>query len=277
MIRGASLAILGVLGLAGVAAAQSAAPAARFRWQAGQVLSYRVEQTTTAGETVGADTTESVTKMALLKRWQVLEVDAAGVATLQMSLAALRVETRKPDGQTVVFDSATPDPANAELAQYVGPPLAVLRIDSQGRLVEVRESKFGPASRFECELPFKLTLPDAAPAAGQAWQRDYKIKLDPPLGVGETYDAAQTYACKSADAVQVVVALTTALKSPPPAAADGIPLLPMQPEGEVVFDAAAGRFRSARLKVEKEIANHRGEGSKYRFASTYSEELVEAK
>jgi hypothetical protein len=272
MFRGASLTVLGVLALATAAEAQ---PAARFRWQAGQVLSYRVEQSTTVTETLDAGTTETGSKMALVKRWQVLDVDAAGVATLQLTLAALRQEMQKPDGSTVVFDSATPDPANAELGQYVGPPLAVLRIDPQGRLVEVRASKFGPASRYESELPFKLTLPDAGPVAGQAWQRDYKIKLEPPLGVGESYDAVQTYTCKSADAAQVVVGLTTALKSPPAAAADCVPLLGMQVEGEVVFEPATGRFRSARLKADREVANHNGDGSKYHLVSTYTEELVE--
>jgi hypothetical protein len=271
MFRGASLTVLGVLALAATAEAQSAT---RFRWQPGQVLTYRVEQTTSVTETLDAGTAETGSKTNLVKRWQVLDVDAAGTATLQLTLAALRQELRKPDGQTVVFDSATPDPANAEMSQYVGPPLALLRIDAQGRLIEVRESKFGPASRYESELPFKLTLPDAGPVTGQAWQRDYKIKLEPPLGIGETYDAVQTYACKSADAAQVVVGMTTTLKTPPAAAADCVPLLSMQPEGEVVFDSATGRFRSARLRADKEVANHNGNGSKYHLVSSYTEELL---
>src|SRR5262249_57481493 len=94
-------------------------------------------------------------KRSLVKRWQVVAVDPTGVATLQMSLASLRLETKKPDGESVVFDSAKPDPANAQMQQYVGPALALLRLDAQGRLLEVKESKFGPASHFVKEPPFK--------------------------------------------------------------------------------------------------------------------------
>ena len=46
-----------------------------------------------------------------------------------------------------------------EMGKYIGPPLTVVRIDARGQLVEVTESKFGPASRLQSDLPFKLVLP----------------------------------------------------------------------------------------------------------------------
>ena len=53
------------------------------------------------------------------------------------------------------------------------------------------------------------------------------------------------------------------------------PRKPMQPEGEVVFDTQNGRLSSASLKIEKELLGHQGEGSSYKFQSTYTEKLVE--
>jgi hypothetical protein len=265
--------------LAALAVASPARPAdpSRFQWQVGQVLTYRVEQSTTASETENGQTTETSTKMSLVKRWQVVAVDPAGVANLQMSLASLRLETKKPDGESVVFDSAKPDPANAQMQQYVGPALALLRLDAQGRLVEVKESKFGPASNFVKDLPFKLTLPDGALAAGQSWERTYAIKLDPPQGIGESYDAVQKYACKSVEGGAAVIAMTTELKTKPSTPADQIPLLIHMPQGEVVFDLTTGRMRSAKMSVQQELNEHRGAGSKYRFSSSYTEEAVEGR
>jgi hypothetical protein len=49
------------------------------------------------------------------------------------------------------------------------------------------------------------------------------------------------------------------------------------PEGTLFFHAPSGRYYGARLKTEKELKNHQGEGSKYRFVSTYVEDLVPAK
>jgi len=252
---------------------------ARFKWETGQTLTYRVGQTTTAIDETEKKSLETSTKITLAKRWQILAVDESGVATLQMALLALRMETKKPDGDTVVFDSADKDPMNAklnkDLLQYVGPPLATLRMDSQGRLIEVKESKFGAANRYVSDLPFKTTLPDVAVKEGQSWHRDYQIKLEPPQGAGETFDAVQKYSCKSATVTLLIIGISTAIKNPPEAPADQIPLLPLQTEGRVTFSLTDGRMQKAELTMAREITGHRGEGSKYTFRSTYLEELID--
>ena len=281
MTRAWSLTVLAALLGAATAAAQQP-NAARFRWQTGQVLTYRVEQHTAVTETAPDEkeekpvTTETVTKLSVTKRWQVAAVDANGVATLNLSIAAMRLETKRPNGETEVFDSAKPGAA-PEQTRYIGQVIAVLRIDAQGRLVEVKESKFGPASRFAADLPFKLTLPDAGPAKDQSWERAYGIKLEPPHGTGESYDATQKYTCKGVTSGMTVVGMTTSLKAPPSEPGDMIPLLPMQQEGDLYFHPQSGRYIGARLKVKKEIANHQGENSKYVYVSSYAEDLVEGR
>jgi len=120
-----------------------------------------------------------------------------------------------------------------------------------------------------------ITLPEKAVSAGGSWERNYQVTMEPPQGTGEKYDAVQRYVAKAVAGNDVTVSLTTTMKTQPEAAADQIPLLQLQPEGEVVFDAATGRLKSAALKIDKEIKNHQGEGSSYRFQSTYVEQLAE--
>ena len=200
-----------------LAAALAQAAPGPLHWQSGQVLTYRVEQVTAASDSSGEGKVETRTRLNLLKRWQVVSVDAAGVATLQLSLASLRLETTTPGGDKLLFDSIEPDKGTPELREqllgYVGKPLALLRVDSQGRVVEVKESKFGPASRYENELPFVGMLPAEAPRAGQEWKRDYKITLEPPQGAGEKYDAVQKYVCTGVKDGLATAALTTELKA----------------------------------------------------------------
>jgi hypothetical protein len=274
MFRKAVLTLLVGLVLASVVLAQTTPW--RFRWQAGQVLTYGVEHNTSVAEVVGENKVTTTTKLTVVRRWQVLEVDTAGSATLQMSLPAMRYEMTTPGGETWVFDSAHPDKSTPQLreqlARYVGQPLAVLRIDRQGKLIEVKESKYDSASKYVNELPFKITLPDDGPKAGQTWERAHQIVLAPPLGVGEKYPAVQKYACKSADGKTATVTLTTAVSKLPEAVADQVPLLQFQPEGEVVFDLQAGLLRRAELRIDKELTGHQGEGSSYRFLSRYTEE-----
>jgi hypothetical protein len=276
MVRKGFLAIFALV--VGLSAAPAQTEAWRFRWQPGQVLAYRVEQTMTVTEASGENTVESKTKLNLAKRWQVTGIDAKGVATLQLSLAALRLETTTPSKETLVFDSANPDKSDPELKEqlgrFVGQPLAVLRLDTQGRVVEVKESRFGPATRFEHELPFAVVLPDVAPTAGQVWDRPYKVTLEPPAGTGEKYDAVQRCTCKAVAGPTATLAVAVMLKSLPKAVADQAPLLQFQPEGEVVFDVQAGVLRNVNLTVDKELKGYQGEGSSYHFQSTYVEEYT---
>jgi hypothetical protein len=264
-----------------VAASASAQASWRFRWQKGQVLLYRVEQSMTASETLTDGKTESKTKTVVVKRWQVQDVDAAGVATLQLSLDKLRLEKSTASGDVLVYDSSDPaksDPQMKEqLARYVGQPVAVLRLDGFGRLVEVKKSEFGPASRFEADLPFQIVLPGADFRDGQYWERNYKITLEPPQGTGEKYDAVQRYTCKEVTTAGATLLVSTTLKTMPDSLLDRVPLLQLQPEGEVVFDAQSGLMRSARLTIDKELKNHQGEGTSYRFQRTYAEEYVGTK
>jgi hypothetical protein len=153
----------------------------RFRWQPGQVLTYRVEQLTTAAETLEGKRVETTTHLNLVKRWQVLAVDAAGVATVQKSVMAMRLQTRSPGGDVLVFDSAHPEQSQPQLreqlSKYIGQPLETLRINGAGKVVEVKECKHGTPSRFESDLPFVLALPDDGPREGQRWERAYDITL----------------------------------------------------------------------------------------------------
>ncbi len=256
----------------------AAAQTAPFRWQNGQILVYKVEQATEATDVKDDDKVVTKTRLNLTKRWQVTAVDAQGVATLQLSLTALKHEMTGGDGTTRTFDSANPDQSTPQLkeqmSRYVGQPLAVLRIDGYGRVVEVKESKFGPASRFESELPFVAVLPPPPLKAGQKWERAFKLTFDAGQGTGDKYDAVQRYTCKASEKDIVTVTLTTELKTPPDAAVNQVPLVQKLPEGEVVFDYQAGRLKSATLKVDKELKGHQGEGSSYHFTSSYSEQYV---
>jgi hypothetical protein len=275
MFRKTIPALVSVLVIVGATSAQTPA---RLRWQTGQVLLYKVEQSTSASEVVGENKVETSSKLNLTKRWQVLAVDAAGVATVQHSLVALRLETVTPGGETVLFDSANPEkstPALKEsLEKFVGSPLAVLRIDAFGRVLEVKESKFGPASSFENEPPFVGVLPSDGPKPGQTWDRTYNLTLDPPRGAGEKYPAVQHYACKSLENGIAVVTMTTELKGQPEALADRVPLMQLQPEGEIVYDLNAGRLHGATLKFVRELKGHQGEGSSARFTNNYVEQYA---
>ncbi|MSR55197.1 MAG: hypothetical protein EXS09_18200 [Gemmataceae bacterium] len=259
------------------------ADAPRFKFEKGETLTYHIVQTTSINEIVLEEKTDkpiesaTTTKVDLIRKWKVVDVDAKGTATLEMTIASMRLE-RKTGTDEDIFDSTKPDSLNKhEMTKHIGPVLAILRIDVQGKLVEVKESKVGPATRFASELPFKLTLPDNEPKQGDSWERSYSIQLDPPLGTGEKYLATQKYACQEPKGGLLSVTLTTSIKALPAQGFDQIPLLPSMSEGTLYFYASTGRYYAARLKTQKELKNHQGEGSSYSYTSSYVEDLVTEK
>lgn len=274
MIQARSLAAAVAAWLLTSATVLAQAAPAKFQWKTGQVLNYRVEQVTNETEVVGGTKVESTMKLGEVKRWQVLAVDQSGVATVQQSLTALRIE-KTDNAVTVLFDSAQTDKSDAsmkaQLAKYVGTPLATLRIDGTGKVVEVKESKYAPASRYENELPFSIILPPSGVQAGQTWQRTYQVTLEPPLGTNEKYPAVQKYSCKDIAGNAARITMTTEIKGKPE---DQVPLVQFQPEGEIVFDVQSGRLQKARLLTDKELKNHQGDDSSYHFKSSYTEEYV---
>jgi hypothetical protein len=250
-----------VLVVAAVAAPAQDAP--RFRWQAGQVLDYATEHVTAMAETMGDAKSESKNHVRTTKRWTVSAVDAGGVATLTLSLTALKQDRTTTSGDRLTFDSADVEKSTPELrgmAKFLNKAVATLRVDGYGRVVEVKDS-VGPATTYEQELPFLLMLPAALPKTGQSWERTYKITLAPPLGTGEKYDAAQKYTAAEVKGDSLRVTLKTELKNPPKAAADMVPLWQMLPEGELVFDLKAGRLEKAVVGVERELPAKDNEGA----------------
>ncbi len=248
------------------------APAAcTLRWQPGQVLLYHVEHTTANFDKEGEKEAETKSLLKVTKRWDVVSVDASGIATLKLSLVAMIHERTTPSGEVLRFDSANLDKSTPQLkdamSRFVNTPLATIRVDPYGRVIEVKEAKSGAAS-FENELPFLVLLPGVLPKPAQGWERTYKITLAPPLGTGEKYDAVQRFTCKSITGDLMMLSLTSELKNPPKAPADAIPLWQMLPQGEVTIDIKAGRLHSAKLTIQKELKDHQGEGSVTKFQST---------
>lgn len=258
----------------------------RFQFKAGEVYSFAVAQTITVAETTKDERTgrpESATtntKLALTRRWEVKSVAGDGSAVLEMSIAAIRQEIARPgpadkDGKptvdTLVLDSATQE-GQKQTAEFLGKPVVTVTLDPQGRVKEAKAAG-GTADRLSAELPFRVALPDQYPTA--AWTRPFTITLAPPLGTGEKFAATQTYALKGETGGFLALSMSTALNAEPKDAGEWPALVPLLWAGDVYFQPQTGRYAGCRLSVKKEVANHRGDGTKFVYQSDYTEALAE--
>jgi hypothetical protein len=258
-------------------AASAQEPNWRFQWQKGQVLTYKAEHKTSVEEVIEKSKVVTGSKLTVVKRWEVVEVDAKGTAVLRLSLTAMRNEQIRPNGETMLFDSTELEKSSPELrdqmSKFIGQTLAVLSIDSQGRVLDVKQ---GSAARYEAEPPFAVVFPPSPAQVGQGWLRPYGVTLDPPYGAGEKYDAKQSIKCTNIAAGKATLAIANQFAKMPENVKDHVPLIQKMAEGQATFDLQAGRVIDVQLNIDRTLTNHHGEGSSYRFKSSFSEKLIDA-
>lgn len=245
-----------------------------YRFIKGQKITYQVEQESLAVDSMGENTSSVKNLTRVTKEWSVIEINNENVATMEMRLKALVVETTRPNGEVLIFNSQNPDgPLKKSLQPLVGPVVVKLKIDHFGRVIEVIECKFGKSSRFETEPPFAAVLHGQKIIPGQAWQRQYLGVLEPPIGTGEKIGLVQNYTIKFIDNESVTIKLETLTDKPFKNSVEEASILQMMPAGTIIFDKQRGLLRSAELVIDREIKNVSGPGSSYRFRSSYRESL----
>lgn len=262
-----------------VTAVASAADPPKFVWAAGDTLTYKVSQATTVDELTldeGAKkptAVKTVTTLTSTKQWAVKAVGKDGSATLEMTVSALRQEVTQTVGDKKpvnrVIDST--DPEDAKGMPFLNKPVLTATVDTTGKVVEAKSDQKAAADRLEAELPFRLVWPAKMPAANDTWDRTFVLKLPPPLGTGEKFDATQTYTFRGNKDVYAVVGMTTVVKEMPTDPAVVSALAPVLWEGDVFFNTKTGRYHGAKLTAKREVANHRGEGTKFAYTSEYTE------
>ena len=250
----------------------------QFRWQKGQMLTYQTEHKTNVEEIAEKTKVSSASRLSVTKRWRVVDVDSQGVATLELTLSAMRNEQTTPGGEVLLFDSAHPDKGTPELkaqmSKYIGTPLALLRIDGQGRVLEVKQ---GSANRYEAEPPFVVVFPAVSAKEGLAWRRPYNLILDPPYGNSDKLAASERYQCTKIAGGKATLTVANQITAMPENPKDQVPLLQKLAQGEVLFDLRQGRVVDVRLNIDRMVSNHHGEGSSYHFQSWFTERLVDVK
>lgn len=267
--------LFAVLFLIAIATTADAQTAWRFKWTKGETLTTKVDHVTAVTETIGGKKSEITSKLTIVKRWRVLDVDAQGTATLEQSIASLRNEQTRPGGDVLLFDSTNLEKSTPELkgmAKFINVPIAVIKVDVIGRVLEVTQ---GPKTKYESEPPFAFVLPGQPVQPGQAWTRPFTITVDPPLGAGEKYEAQQMVKLLSVEANKATLSLATTLKNPPTTPSEQTPLLQKEMSGQVVFDTTKGQVERVQLSVDRTVEKHQGDGSSYRFASNYVEQAIE--
>ena len=262
------------IGLLNLPALANAQQGFAYTWAKGDTATYKTRQATTVVEAIIEKkdtlpkTVTTTTDIATTKVWTVTSSDDKGAA-LELKITALKQDVEQTVGDAPAnkrqLDSAKPD--DAKEMPFLNTPSFRAVLDRTGEVLSLGQDAKTEIGRVKAEPPFRLILPKKPVAANDTWKRTITVKT----ASGESYDAEQTYTLKGQKDDFVVVALTTKLMKPPDDNAVLPMLMPMLWEGELFLNAKSNRYHGARLKVNQEVNNHRGEGTKFRYSSEYTE------
>lgn len=155
----------------------------RHSFATGDVIQYEVANTETLEMLKGesAQTIENRTRS--MKRYVVTEVDAEGVATLELTIDDVRMSAAEADGNTIEFDSRTDDPSELpSVARTLGRPMARIRLRPSGEIVAVEDLLSVGASSDQFERSNQHTLvqfPDEPIGVGERWKQPFSMRVQP--------------------------------------------------------------------------------------------------
>lgn len=183
--------------LAGVTAQQQL----QWKFKVGQQLQLAIDQQTESLTQVSDQELKVTVQIAMTENWRVEAVDDDGVATIQRSLAEIKLSMRSGADIEISFDSTQQRTAPGmarELGKALKPVLKqpmTIRVNPQGAVIEVRLSEqleaeleevstllgdfFSPAS-IKQQLTTLGRLPPGAVAVGTSWS--VATATDSPLG-----------------------------------------------------------------------------------------------
>ena len=93
----------------------------RWKFQPGTAYEVTFRQQTASKTQIADQAIEVQLNMVMQMSWQVLEIDAAGQATMDQSFTRIRIELKNPKVKPVVYDSAASEKAVGEAAQIAAP------------------------------------------------------------------------------------------------------------------------------------------------------------
>lgn len=267
------IAVLACVLLVPIAPARAAEMQLRWRFQEGQSLQVRFDQSVKTESTGSGPASQIEIEMQMHLSWRISEVDAERTATIEQTLDRFTVSMKTAQGTTIQYDSAADSPATGpargiagSIKPLIGKKLLVTMTD-RGQIEDVElpvdkatgEQTTGvPAGTlFSSEAISQVlrqsavVLPEEPVQEGGTWTATQT--LDTPLGKMQqqnTYRYAGSVQHEGQSLEKILVATELQLLEPPSAddTARSTSLEVQKCTGVLWFDTQRGRFTETQLE-----------------------------
>jgi hypothetical protein len=245
----------------------------RYQFHSGDELRWTVVHrcrihTTVSGSTQTADTTTTSVKV-----WRVHDVKPDGSIIFDHLVESVDMRHRLSGRDEVRYDSRTDLVAPhgfEDVARAVGVPLAVVTIDSRGKILKRKQNFVKAAVAGQGEIT--IQLPEEAVSVGSQWSS--QNNLDVPLSDGSVrrLRVLQTYHLESVKTGVAMISMSTQILTPIQDPAIEAQVLQYETAGSVRFDIDRGQIIGRQIDIDKSVVGFRGEASSIRYIGRSTEE-----
>jgi hypothetical protein len=249
----------------------------RYKFHVGDALRWTVVHRSNIHTSVTGTTQTAETTTTSVKVWRVHEVKPNGQVVFDHLVESVDMRHRLTGRDEVHYNSATDLVAPKgfeDVARAVNVPLALVTIDSQGKLLQRKQNFVKAAVAGQGEIT--IQLPEHAVAVGSRWTS--LNNLDVPLSDGTTrrFKTMQTFKLESVKTGVATISVSTQFMTPIMDPAVEAQVVQYETSGNVRFDIDAGQILSRQIDVDRSVVGFRGEASTIRYIGRSTESMLPA-
>lgn len=194
--------VVGLVVLGGTAGAL-AQETLRYKWNKGDVIYYRSTQDSVAKMTAFGMTQDTTVHQEWVQRFEVKDVAADGVGTIDMSVVSVKITSEQSTGTKASFDSTKPaeqqfegsakDRPRVDMGGMVGEHVtvvidglgAVKKVEGMAKVIEKMLAKMGNINPMAAQ-GMRMTMGDESMRGNL--ERYFKVLPEKPVKTGDTWN-----------------------------------------------------------------------------------------
>ncbi len=249
----------------------------RYMFQPGEVIRWEVLQQASVRTAINGDAETVDTVSRSCKVWRVKEVKPDGTTVFEHSVAWVDMRQQFGSREPVRYDSRKgqkPPMGFEDVAGAVAVPLAVVTLDSTGKVLSRRRTPLRGTSKIEGEMT--LPLPAEAIPVGHTWSKTFEVEVRLPGGVIKKVSAIQKFTLEQVKTGVARIGVVNAIITPVRDPAIEAQLVQHESTGFVRFDVDAGRILEQQFDHDRHVVGFRGPASNMHYLGRFTEKFQSA-
>lgn len=243
-----------------------------YQFREGEVFRTKVTHLTTVETRVGKGSETARTRSESTKSWTIKSVVDQGPITLVHLVDDVEMWSSISDRAETKYNSKTDGfapPGYESVAQSVGSPLATIKLDRHGRILERYDTKpqFNPGIG-----DLTVPLPPEPVQVGAKWSTVEDVRVREERGSVRKIKIKQILTLDKVETGVATLSIDTIVLTPLNDPKLQAQLIQRLQRGTVAFDMDAGRIISKQMDLDETVIGFNGADSQMHYTSRFSEE-----